>query len=304
MNYQKTNLQVAGQAGQRLDVFLSAAFPEYTRSFLKKVIEEGHVLLNGRAAKAGAKLKEGDSVEIGIPEAAETEILAQDIPLHIVYQDKDIAVINKPQGMVTHPAAGNYEGTLVNALMYHMEDLSGINGELRPGIVHRLDKDTSGLIVVAKNDAAHQELSRQLQAREIKKTYIALVHGNVKQDEGSVNAAIGRDRRDRKKMAVTMDGKPAVSHYKVLKRYGAYTLLEVAIPTGRTHQIRVHMKHIGHPVAGDSVYTRQKNALGAAGQLLHAQKLAFRHPATGEEMAFEAPLPVHFQNALDKLEEV
>lgn len=304
MNRQKSSLRACGQAGQRLDVFLSENYPDRTRSFLKKLIEDGHVLLNGKSVKAGAKLKEGDEVEVSIPEAGETAIPAQDIPLDIVYQDADIAVINKPQGMVTHPAAGNYEGTLVNALLYHLDDLSGINGELRPGIVHRLDKDTSGLIVVAKNDTAHQELSRQLQEREIRKTYVALVHGNVKQEEGSVNAAIGRDRRDRKKMAVTADGRPAVSNFRVLKRYGSYTLLEVEIPTGRTHQIRVHLKYMGHPVAGDSVYTRQKNSFGVEGQLLHAQKIAFRHPVTGVELAFEAPLPAQFQNALEKLEEI
>lgn len=290
---------------QRLDAYLAEEYPQFSRSFLKNLIEQEHILLNGGRAKAGAKVKEGDEIVLEIPEAEEISAEPQDIPLEIVYQDGDIAVINKPQGMVTHPAPGNYSGTLVNALMYHIGDLSGINGELRPGIVHRLDKDTSGLLVIAKNDAAHKSLSEQIAEKKAKRIYLALVYGNIKADDGVIDTLIGRDPRDRKRMTVLRTGgRTAVTHYKVLERYGEYTLVECALETGRTHQIRVHMKHIGHPVVGDPVYSRQKDGFGLKGQLLHAVRLELTHPGTGERMAFEAPLPEYFTAVLGKLKKI
>ncbi|MEA4854469.1 MAG: RluA family pseudouridine synthase [Christensenella sp.] len=292
----------AMQPKTRLDRFLAEEYPEFTRSFLKQLIEEGHVLVNGEPAKPGGKVREGDRVAIQVPPAEKMDILPEDIPLDMIYQDSDIAVINKSQGMVTHPAPGNYTGTLVNAIMYHIKDLSGINGQLRPGIVHRLDKDTSGLIVVAKNDAAHRCLAEQIEKKTAQRIYQALVYGNIKQDEGDIRTTIGRDPRDRKKMAVTAAGREAETHYRVLKRYGDYTLVECRLKTGRTHQIRVHMKHLGFPVVGDPVYTRKKDPFKLNGQLLHACRLVLNHPRTGEQMEFTAPLPEYFQKVLDSLE--
>ncbi|HBU12478.1 MAG TPA: RNA pseudouridine synthase [Clostridiales bacterium] len=289
-------------SGKRLDAYLAGKPGGYTRSFIKSCILKGDVLVNGVCVKAGYSLKTGDMVTMCPPQVQEAQALAQNIPLDIVYQDGDIAVINKPQGMVVHPAAGNRDGTLVNALLFHMDGLSGIGGEARPGIVHRLDKDTSGLIVVAKNDAAHRSLSKQLKDREIKKTYFALCHGNVKQDSGVIRTKIGRSVRDRKKMAVSRTGREAVTRYSVEKRYGKYTLLRLEIETGRTHQIRVHMKHMGHPVVGDTVYTKLKDPFALTGQFLHAGELVLRHPATGEEAVFFAPLPRVFQEVLEKLD--
>ncbi|MEG0702712.1 MAG: RluA family pseudouridine synthase [Christensenella sp.] len=284
---------------KRVDVYLAEIFPQFSRSFLKNLIEQDRIQLNGKSVKAGAKVKIGDVIDIDVPQCEKINLEAENIPLDIVYQDDDIAVINKPQGMVTHPAPGNYSGTLVSAVLYHIKDLSGINGELRPGIVHRLDKDTSGLLVIAKNDEAHRSLSAQIAKKEAQRIYWALVYGNIKSDNGTVTTQIGRDPRDRKRMAVVHNGgREAVTHYKVLERYEGYTLVECALQTGRTHQIRVHMKHIGHPVVGDAVYTKQKDAFGLSGQLLHARKLVIIHPKTGEQMEFNAPLPDYFEHVL------
>ena len=290
---------------QRLDAYLAEEYPQFSRSFLKSLIEQEHITLNGERTKAGTKVKEGDEIVLRLPEVEGTSVAPQDIPLEIVYQDSDIAVINKPQGMVTHPAPGNYDETLVNAILYHIGDLSGINGELRPGIVHRLDKDTSGLLVIAKNDAAHKALSEQIADKKARRIYWALVYGNIKANDGVVDTLIGRDPRDRKKMAVLKaGGREAVTRYRILERYGEYTLVECELETGRTHQIRVHMKHIGHPVAGDPVYSRQKDRFGLSGQLLHARKLELTHPRTGERMIFEAPLPEYFTAVLAKLKKM
>ncbi len=291
--------------GSRLDTYLATLYPNWTRSYIKSLIDKGYVFLNGKNVKAGAKIRLDDEITIKEIEVQTTDVVAQDIPLDIIYEDNDIAVINKPQGMVTHPAVGNREGTLVNALLYHITDLAGIGGEIRPGIVHRLDKDTSGVLVIAKNDAAHNDLSEQMAAHTMEKLYTALVFGNIKEEGGSIKAPIGRDRRDRKKMAVVRQGgREAHSCYKVLKRYLQYTLVEVSLKTGRTHQIRVHMKHVGHPVVGDKVYTRQKSTLYSEGQLLHATKLTFDHPTTKERVSFSAPLPDYFNRVLESLTEV
>lgn len=303
MTVQKS--KVNSSKNQRLDTYLAEKYPHFSRSFLKNAIEREYILLNGSRAKAGVRVKEGDEIIFGLPETEEISVEPQNIPLEIMYQDNDIAVINKPQGMVTHPAPGNYDRTLVNAVMYHINDLSGINGKLRPGIVHRLDKDTSGLLVIAKNDAAHKMLSEQIARKEAKRIYLALVYGNIKADNGTVSTLIGRDPRNRKKMAVLKaEGRAAVTHYKVLERYGEYTLVECELETGRTHQIRVHMKHIGHPVVGDPVYSKQKDKFGLKGQLLHAKRLELTHPQTGEKIAFEAPLPEYFKAVLAKLKKM
>ena len=295
----------AGESGARLDSFLAQKFPQYTRSYLKQLISEGNVSLNGQAVKASAKVKGGDEITLHIPELWETAILPEDIPLDIVYQDADIAIVNKAQGMVTHPAVGNYTGTLVNALLYHLKDLSGINGELRPGIVHRLDKDTSGLLVIAKNDDAHRSLSAQIGAKTARRVYLALVYGNIKTDEGIIMTRLGRDPRNRKKMAVVRSGgREAETQYKVLARYDGYTLVECTLKTGRTHQIRVHLKHLGFPVVGDPVYTRRKDKFGLQGQLLHAYKLGLQHPRTKEQMEFSAPLPDYFERVLSSLKKI
>lgn len=290
---------------QRLDVYLAKQFPEFSRSFLKNLIGHGNVLVNGKCVKAGVKVKRDDLIKLEVPECEEVGIRAEDIPLDIVYQDEDIALINKPQGMVTHPAPGNYTGTLVNAVMYHIGDLSGINGELRPGIVHRLDKDTTGLLVIAKNDAAHAVLSKQIADKEARRIYWALVYGNPKDSEGVIKTQLSRDPRDRKRMAVVRNGgREAETHYRVLERYEGYSLVECELKTGRTHQIRVHMKYIGHPVVGDPVYTKQKDKFGLAGQLLHARRLLLNHPVTRKEMEFCAPLPDHFEQVLKKLKKI
>jgi 23S rRNA pseudouridine1911/1915/1917 synthase len=285
----------------RLDVYVSVRYPQFTRSFLKRAIEDGFVAVNGKPGKSGLKVKKGDKLRILIPEPKAVDTSPQDIPIKIVYQDKDIAVIDKPQGLVVHPSAGHPDNTLVNALLYHIGDLSGINGELRPGIVHRLDKDTSGLIVIAKNDAAHKKLAQEIKQKAAYRVYLAIVHGNVREDEGVVSAPIGRHRQERKQMAVTEGGREAVTHYRVLERFGDYTLLEARLETGRTHQIRVHMKHIGHPVAGDPVYGPAKVKLSEKGQLLHAFRLGIVHPSTGEEMLFESPPQGEFLRVLENL---
>ena len=285
--------------GERLDVFAAKSAGE-SRSYIQKRIEEGMVLVNGKPSKANMKLKAGDWVEVVLPPPRVTELLPEDIPLDIVYEDKDIAVINKEKGMVVHPAPGNETGTLVNALMYRLKDLSGIGGELRPGIVHRIDKLTSGLIVVAKNDAAHRALAEQMKLHTAHRSYLAIVEGNIKEDSGTVNAPIGRHKTDRKRMAVTPNGREAVTHWRVLERYGAFTLLALALETGRTHQIRVHMAYIRHPVAGDTVYGPEKPKLGLTGQALHAAKLTLTHPSTGETLSFYAPVPAWFCAALKR----
>lgn len=294
---------VAESGGTRLDVFV-AEKAECTRSHAKNLIEEGNVTVNGtKAAKSGALLKAGDVVVIVNPAPKELDLSPQDIPIEIVWQDEDFAVVNKPQGMVVHPAPGAYDNTLVNALLFKLSSLSGINGVARPGIVHRLDKDTSGLLVVAKNDFAHISLQKQIAEKSAKRYYYALVDGVVQKDSGEIRNFIARSTADRKKYAVAKDGRLAITLYKVVKRYSAYTLMEYELKTGRTHQIRVHSRYIGHPVVGDRTYGGS-DAFGLNGQLLHAYKLVLTHPRTGEKMTFTAPLPDYFQNVLDKLKPI
>ncbi len=294
---------VADLENMRLDAYIASKKENISRTNIQRLIEEGSILVNGQKKKISYKVQIGDSIEINIPEAKETDIKAEDIPLEVVYEDRDIIVVNKPKGMVVHPANGNPDGTLVNAIMNICKgSLSGIGGEIRPGIVHRLDKDTSGLLIVAKNDLAHINMSTQIKNREVKKIYIALVKGNINENEATINMPIGRSTKDRKKMAVRKEGKEAVTHFKVLKRYGDYTLLKIKIDTGRTHQIRVHMAEIGHPVVGDMVYSKGKNEFGVEGQMLHATSLDFKHPITGKEMHLEADLPEYFKNVLNELD--
>ena len=294
---------VADLENMRLDAYISSKETNLSRTNVQRLIEEGNILVNGQKKKISYKVQMGDNIEINIPEAKETSIKAENIPVEVVYEDNDIIVVNKPKGMVVHPANGNPDGTLVNAIMAMCKgSLSGIGGEIRPGIVHRLDKDTSGLLIVAKNDLAHINMSNQIKDRQVKKIYIALAKGNIYEDEATINMPIGRSTKDRKKMAVRKDGKEAVTHFKVLKRYKDYTLLEVKIDTGRTHQIRVHMAEIGHPVVGDMVYSKGKNEFGVEGQMLHAQSLDFKHPITGKEMHLEAKLPEYFEKVLEKLD--
>ena len=286
--------------GQRLDAY-AAANTELSRNAVQRLIQSGDLLLNGRETQAKAKLRPGDIVSITLPPPAICDIVPQDIPLDIVYQDEDIAVINKPKGMVVHPAAGNPDGTLVNAIMYHIKDLSGVGGELRPGIVHRIDRMTSGLLVIAKNDEAHNFLSDELKTHAVSRVYYCLCDGNFREDSGTVDAPIARSKNDRKKMTVDPDGRSAVTHWRVLERFGDVTYLKVELETGRTHQIRVHMSYIKHPIIGDEVYGRAKNRLGIVGQALHAGELRLTHPRTGERMTFTAPLPEEFEAALTKL---
>ena len=290
-------------AGRRLDQYLSECEPELTRSYLQKLIRDGSVLLEGRPAKAGVKLSQGMKIELTLPEAKELEILPEDLPLDILYEDRDVILVNKPKGMVVHPSAGHHTGTHVNALLFHCQgELSGINGILRPGIVHRIDRDTTGVLIACKNDRAHNALAGQLKEHTITRRYRALVCGNLKEDEGTVDAPIGRHPVERKKMAVVRSGgKQAVTHYRVLERFGAYTYIECRLETGRTHQIRVHMASIGHPLLGDEVYGRGKNPFHLEGQTLHAMVLGFVHPSTGEYMEFEAPLPEYFEELLRRL---
>ena len=274
-----------------------------TRSAVQKLLESGAVTLAGKALRKQDKTQAGAVYDVELPELRELSIEARDLPLDIVYEDADLLVINKPKGLVVHPAPGHWDDTLVNALMFHCKDsLSGINGELRPGIVHRIDKDTSGLLIVAKNDFAHQALAEQLQDHSLSRTYLAVVKGGFKEDSGTVDAPIGRHPVDRKKMAVTdKNSRPAVTHWRVLERFGPYTLVECKLETGRTHQIRVHMAHIHHPLLGDTVYGSPKPELGLDSQCLHARALRFRHPRSGEELTLECPLPDWFQAVLAKL---
>ena len=289
--------------GKRLDSYISDNMDKISRNFAQKLIENQQVTINGKNEKASYKVCVGDKVQVDVPEAQDTKLKAQDIPVEVVYEDKDIIVVNKPKGMVVHPANGNPDGTLVNAILAMCKDsLSGIGGEIRPGIVHRLDKDTSGLLIIAKNDEAHVKMSKQIQDRLVTKKYIALVKGVVKDDEATIDMPIARSKVDRKKMAVDKDGKQAVTHFKVIKRYKGYTLLEIKIDTGRTHQIRVHMAKIGYPVVGDMVYSNGKNEFGVEGQMLHAKSLEFSHPITGKKMHLEAPLPEYFTKVLEELD--
>lgn len=291
----------------RIDAYISKKMQDISRAMVQKLLEEKQIQVNGITPKPSYKVQAGDTISIQIKPPKETNLQAQEIPIEIMYEDEDILVVNKPKGLVVHPGNGNPDGTLVNAIMAKCKDgLSGIGGEIRPGIVHRLDKDTSGLLIVAKNDKAHITMSEQIKNRQVKKTYIALVKGIITEREATINMPIGRSTKDRKKMAVTKDGKEAITHFKVIKRYQkaetTYSLLEVKIETGRTHQIRVHMAQIGHPVIGDMVYSNGKNEFGVEGQCLHAQKLAFKHPTTGKQIEIEAPLPTYLQDILEQLE--
>ena len=299
-----TNIIVENEnVGKRIDSLIPTLDKDLTRNTVQRLIEEENIKVNGEKVKTSYKVKLGDKIEITIPDVKETELKAQEIPLDIIYEDSDIIVINKPKGMVVHPANGNPDGTLVNAVMAICKDsLSGIGGEIRPGIVHRLDKDTSGAIIVAKNDKAHIALSDALKKHEIKKTYIALVRGIIKENEATINMPIARSKTDRKKMAVDKNGKEAITHFKVLDRFkGKYSLLEINIETGRTHQIRVHLSHIGFPIIGDEVYSNGKNEWQISGQCLHAKSLDFKHPITGKQMHIEAKMPEYFESIIKEL---
>ena len=287
---------------KRIDAYLSEK-TEYSRTAIQRLIDEEKIKVNNKKEKSSYKVQNGDKIEIEEEKAKEIELKAQDIPLEILYEDNDIIVVNKPQGMVVHPANGNPDGTLVNAIMSICKDsLSGIGGEIRPGIVHRLDKNTSGAIIIAKNDKAHIALSEELKNHEIKKTYIALVRGFVKENNATINMPIARSKKDRKKMDVDKNGKEAITHFKVIKRYQDCTLLEINIETGRTHQIRVHLSHIGYPIIGDDVYSNGKNKWNIEGQCLHAKSLDFKHPITGKELHIEAPMPEYFEKILEELD--
>ncbi|MFR7402186.1 MAG: RluA family pseudouridine synthase [Clostridia bacterium] len=292
------------EKGKRLDTYIPSVDTDITRTSAQRLIEDGNILVNGKNAKVSYKIQENDKISVEIPEPKQIELKAQNIPIEIIYEDSDIIVVNKPKGMVVHPANGNPDGTLVNAIMAICKDsLSGIGGEIRPGIVHRIDKDTSGLLIVAKNDNAHVKMSEQIKNHEVKKTYIALVRGVFKENEATIDMPIGRSTSDRKKMAVNKNGKNAITHIKVLKRFDKYTLLQVNIETGRTHQIRVHLSHIGYPIVGDYTYSNGKNEFDVIGQCLHAQKLEFKHPITQKDMCLEAELPQYFKDILDKLKD-
>ncbi len=289
--------------GTRLDVVLSLVIEEASRSHLQKLIDIGRVEVNGEPNTLKKyKVKTGDAVKVTIPEPVHLNVIPEDIPIDVVYEDADVLVVNKPKGMVVHPAAGNYTGTLVNAILYHCKSLSSINGVIRPGIVHRIDKDTSGLLMIAKNDTAHRSLAEQLSAHSITRAYRAVVYNNFQDDMGTINAPIGRDPKNRLKMAVTQqNSKEAITHYKVLQRFGNFTYVECRLETGRTHQIRVHMAHINHPLLGDGVYGPKKKVMGVETQMLHAKVLGFNHPKTGEYLEFESPLPGEFAAVLKKL---
>lgn len=288
--------------GTRIDKYISALMEGKSRSYIQGMIEKGGVIVNGSIKKSNYTVKEGDVISVTIPEPEEMNIKPEKIPLEILYEDSDLVVVNKKQGMVVHPASGIYSGTLVNALLEHCTDLSGINGVLRPGIVHRIDKNTSGILVIAKNDNSHNILAHQLKEHTMTRVYYALVEGIIKKDEGTVDTQIGRHPAEKIKMAVVREGKRAVTHYRVVQRYKAHTLVECVLETGRTHQIRVHMAHIGHPVVGDPVYGHKKQRFKLEGQLLHAKKLGFVHPSTNKYVEFESSLPDHFVKILAILE--
>lgn len=294
------------QAGIRIDKYLSDALPELSRSYIQKLIKEEQITVNGKVIKANYKLNSGDLLVLEEPELKEPDILAEDIPLDILYEDSDLLIVNKPKGMVVHPSAGHYSGTLVNALMYYCkDDLSGINGVMRPGIVHRIDMDTTGSLLVCKNDFTHNDVAEQLKVHSIKRIYHAIVHGVLKEDEGTVDAPIGRHPIDRKKMSINhKNGKEAVTHYKVIKRFKNYTYIQCQLETGRTHQIRVHMASIHHPLLGDAVYGPAKCPYKLQGQTLHAKIIGITHPRTGEYIEADAPLPEYFTALLNKLENI
>lgn len=288
-------------AGQRADVGL-AVLLELTRSNMQKLLDEGRAVKGSKVLKSNYKLKAGDKISVTLPEPQPLDVQPENIPLDIIYEDDDVVVVNKARGMVVHPAAGNYSGTLVNALLYHCHNLSGINGVIRPGIVHRLDKDTSGIMICAKNDAAHLSLSVQIQEKTAQRTYLAVVRGNIKTDSGVIETLIARDKADRKKMAVVKeDGRNAVTEYEVLERFGKYTIVRCKLRTGRTHQIRVHMEYLGYPLVGDPKYSPMKTPFAICGQALHSQTLEFTHPRTGERLRFEAPLPEDMHKIVTRL---
>ena len=300
---QKYTLNIAtADQGQRLDVYLAGRYPQFSRSYIQNLIKGGAVLVNGKKVKTGYSLLNGDTVTMEIADAVSMKAEPENIELNIIYEDSDIIVINKPQGMVVHPAAGHMEGTLVNALLHHCGDLSGINGVIRPGIVHRIDRDTSGLLLVAKTDQAHLSLSEQIKAHSCDRVYQAVVYGRMKEPEGRVDAPIGRNPLERKEMCVTAkNSKEAVTNYRVLQEYEGFSHLELRLETGRTHQIRVHMAYLGHPVAGDPVYGPKKVIKSLEGQCLHAKSIAFDHPVTGERMRFDSELPAYFTDFLRTL---
>lgn len=288
--------------GERVDALVAEQISGLSRTTVKNLIKDGHILVDGQVCKSSYRLSEGQEIMVEIPAPEEVETPAQNLPLHIIYQDEDLVVINKEKGMVVHPAPGHQDGTMVNALLYHIKDLSGINGDLRPGIVHRLDKDTSGVMVVAKNDAAHRSLAAQIKDHTINREYVALVHGVIKENLGTIDAPIGRSKVDRKKMAVVGNGRPAISNYQVLQRYRNYSLVRVKLLTGRTHQIRVHFAYIKHPVVGDPLYSSAKQHFNLDSQALHARLLGFVHPSSGQYMEFTSELPEYFLAIIRELD--
>ena len=299
--------QIETENGERIDKYLTNEMADFSRSYIQKLIKDGNVSVSGKVVKANYKLSYDETITVHIPDLVEPDIVPENIPLDIIYEDSDILIVNKPKGMVVHPAAGHYSGTLVNALMFHCgESLSGINGVMRPGIVHRIDMDTTGSLLICKNDKAHQNLAEQLKVHSIKRVYHAIVHGNVKNDEGTVNAPIGRHPVDRKKMSINeKNGREAITHYKVIERYGNYTYIACQLETGRTHQIRVHMASLGHPLVGDHVYGPQKCPFpNLQGQTLHAKILGIDHPTSGEYMEFDAPLPEYFVKLRNRLAQI
>lgn len=292
------------QEGERLDKFLSMIYPELSRSFFQKLIKEEQVQVNGVAQKSNYRIKMEDFVQVSIPDATIAAIVPENIPIDILYEDDDLLIVNKPKGMVVHPSAGHYTGTLVNAIMYHCKDsLSGINGEIRPGIVHRIDMDTTGSLIICKNDASHIDIAEQIKVHSVNRIYEGVVYGNVLDDEGTIEGAIGRNPKDRKKMAINeQNGKPAITHYKVIERFAGYTYMQFKLETGRTHQIRVHMASINHPLLGDTLYGPAKSPFShLQGQTLHAKTIGFIHPSTGKYMEFSAPLPEYFEKLLLQL---
>ena len=301
-NVQEESFEVGyEQEGERLDKYLSMIYPDFSRSFFQKLIKTGQVKVNDIPEKSSYSVREEDIICVTIPDAVQTSIEPENIPLDILYEDDDVLIVNKPKGMVVHPSAGHYSGTLVNGIMYHCQDsLSGINGEIRPGIVHRIDMDTTGSLIVCKNDESHIHIAQQIKAHTVNRIYVGIVCGNVKEDEGTIEGTIGRHPTERKKMAINVkNGKPAITHYKVLERFGNYTYMQFKLETGRTHQIRVHMAGIGHPLLGDTLYSSGRSPFKhLQGQTLHAQTIGFIHPRTGEYMEFSAPLPEYFEKLL------
>ena len=297
---------IADDNEDRIDVFLSNVYKDASRTYIQKLIKEGNISVNGKiCSKSSYKLKEDDEIDLNVPDPLPLEILPEDIPLDIIYEDDDFLIVNKPKGMVVHPACGHLDGTLVNALLFHCKDeLSGINGILRPGIVHRIDKDTSGSLIICKNDFAHRNIADQLKVHSIKRVYLGIINGRLKESEGTVDIYIDRDKNDRKKMGIcdSLHGKKAITHYKVLKEFDSYSLVEFTLETGRTHQIRVSMSYLNHPLLGDTVYGSPKNKFGVEGQVLHAKTIGFMHPSKNEYVEFEAPLNPEFERLLKILD--